>query len=398
MPTLFLLLFLILVVSADPQTFYLKNHHSRTPPVYDVESGANLYLASNDDWMYLKNITFKTGNNTYTLEKLLVPNDDGSAASIPVAGDFSIYNTNNETVTRRLTGFFYITTALQTQDPTFHVFVLQTTQSVRVTGISSTVVILNTGLINFTDYTEPTMTSYVTNINQSPNTNLYFHWGMPYDDWKSQTNNTFFQNPIVYLVMMRFNTHVSHRFFDHVEPLQVGLDYWYFTVDGPVNMYMENKYVRIDNYNTNTTATSTTGVMISTYLFVECSVEIRPIEYGVGVAGYIITTFMDDDGSMLDIELFYDDFYPSSYNDYQCNNIGVLYFDYQQAYSVTVRRYEGGTFYLQYFNFAGDVWQTSTVGNKVTSTTPVATTHKNGSAAVFAIKFVVFVLMASLLS
>ncbi|KAF1759558.1 hypothetical protein GCK72_016025 [Caenorhabditis remanei] len=394
---LLLLLSLIFGVATNPNYFYLREFSARDNHyVYDmVESGANLYLASNDDWMYLKNITIRTGAHTYTLEKLLVPNDDGSAASIPIPGNFSIVTTNNNTVTAKLSGFFYFTTALQAQDPTFHVFVVQTTRSVSVTGMKSTVVILNTLLkASLLDGDLPHRTSYVTNIKQSPNTNLYFHWDMPYDDWKSETNNTFFQNPIV----LKKGTESVRMFFDHVEPLQIALEYWYFTVDGPVSMDMENKFENDDHYNA--TATSTTGVMISYYYFYDHFVNFQLDWSSGGVSGYFTSAFIDDRDSYLEIKLDYYD-YSSSDKLYQgCNNVGVLSYEYQQAYtlSASVLQIGDGPFYIQYFNFAGDLWHTSTIGNNVTSTTPVPTTHKNGSSAVFAMEFVVLVLMVLLLS
>lgn len=64
--------------------------------------------------------------------------------------------------------------------------------------MKSTVVVLNTILKqNSVDYTMPRMTSYVTKINSSPNTNLKFHWDIPALSGEDGTKNVFFQNPIV---------------------------------------------------------------------------------------------------------------------------------------------------------------------------------------------------------
>ncbi|EFO87318.1 hypothetical protein CRE_31434 [Caenorhabditis remanei] len=406
MPSLLLFFSLILGVATTPQVLYLKKYSSTTV-VQGVEGGANLYLASNDDWMYLKNIKITTGAMTYTLDKLLLPNDDSSPASIPIAGDLSVSTTNNETVTAKLSGFFYVTTALQAKDPTFHVFVVQPTQSVSVTGMKSTVVILNTLLRTFTDGDQPTMTSYVTKINQSPNTAIYFQWDIPSADWKTVTNNTFFRNPIV----LTNQTATVQKFFDNVEPLQIGLDYWYFTVMGPVNMYIENKYV--SNHDYKTTATSTTGVIINNFLYLEHVVNFLPDETRDGASGYILkisniliqtSAFMDND-SDLDITLQYAT--SSSQKVYiGSSNIGVLSWDNKQAYKLTVNTNSTipGTFYCQYFSFAGDVLpppQTSTMTpstvSTATSTTTVATTTK-GCSVVFAVEFFALVLMASLFS
>ncbi|KAF1759877.1 hypothetical protein GCK72_016344 [Caenorhabditis remanei] len=397
MPSLLLFFSLILGVATTPQVLYLKKYSSTTV-VQGVEGGANLYLASNDDWMYLKNIKITTGVMTYTLDKLLLPNDDSSPASISIAGDLSISTTNNETVTAKLSGFFYVTTALQAKDPSFHVFVVQPTQSVSVTGMKSTVVILNTLLKTFTDGDQPTMTSYVTKINQSPNTAIYFQWGIPSADWKTVTNNTFFQNPIV----LKNQTTTVQKFFDNVEPLQIGLNYWYFTVMGPVNMYIENKYV--SNHDYKTTATSTTGVIINSFLYLEHVVNFQPDETRGGASGYITSAFMED-GSDLDITLQYST--SSSQKVYiGSSNIGVISWDNKQAYKLTVNTNSTlpGTFYCQYFSFAGDLLpppQTSTMTpstiSTATSTTTVATTTK-GCSVVFAAEFLALVLMASLLS
>lgn len=63
--------------------------------------------------------------------------------------------------------------------------------------MKSTVVVLNTVLRQeLIDYDMPRAISYVTKIDHSPNTNLYFQWDIPASNWNDVTNNTFFRNPI----------------------------------------------------------------------------------------------------------------------------------------------------------------------------------------------------------
>lgn len=63
------------------------------------------------------------------------------------------------------------------------------------------------------------------------------------------------------------------RFFDHIEPLQIGLDYWYFTASEPVSMTMERKYVSDLVYST--TSVNTTGLVVNDFLFQEHVVKFQ---------------------------------------------------------------------------------------------------------------------------
>lgn len=67
------------------------------------------------------------------------------------------------------------------------------------------------------------------------------------------------------------NAHL--RFFDHIEPLQIGLDYWYFTASEPVSMTMESKYVSDLVYST--TSVNTTGLVVNDFLFQEHVVKFQ---------------------------------------------------------------------------------------------------------------------------
>ena len=57
-----------------------------------------------------------------------------------------------------------------------------------------------------------------------------------------------------------------YSFFDNVEPLQIGLDYWYITTDGPaVAMILESKYV--SNHVYTTTSVNATGLIVNSLIY-----------------------------------------------------------------------------------------------------------------------------------
>lgn len=391
-------------VGADPQVLPLRSFSGlATSLVNGAESGAKLYLASSDANIYLKNIKITTGGTTYTLDQLNDFNDNGTPKYYLLAGDLWISTTNNASVTQSLTGNLYMTSRLQANDPSFSVYVIKTQHSISVDGMQSTVVILNTERQEYIDVDQPLKNSYVTNIDQSPNTNLYFQWGFPSADWHNDVKNTFFENP-----MNLLNDTVTARvFFDHVEPLQVGLDYWYFTVMGPINMMIENKYV--SNHNYTTTSANTTGLLTSNMIFLEHVVNFVPDNTRSGNSGFFMSGFTDNNLG------FYLEAGTGQISEVLNGEgrTGDKLWTYGQATKLTVNSTTNmpGTFYCQYFTFAGDLFPvtlptTSTTlaptttsgsgnGGGVTSTTTVATTTKGTSSMVggqlmIALLFVVF--------
>ncbi|KAF1759878.1 hypothetical protein GCK72_016345 [Caenorhabditis remanei] len=376
------LLALVSTVRAEPKFIPLNKLSPLViSTITNVENGANVYLASKDDDKYLKNIFLKSGDNTYTLDQLNDFDDNSTPKSIQASGDLTISTTNDYDTTTRLTGFIYVTTKVQALDPNFLVYVIKTSNSISVSGTKATAVILNTKLNSETaDADEPFKTSYVTEITQSPSTNINFQWGLPSDDWQDGTNNTFFQNPIQYA---NFDT----TFFNHIEPLQIGLDLWYFTVTGTVKMRIENKYV--SNHDYTTTAVSTTGLILGNNVYQEHVVNFQRDDTLSGTSGLITTAFVQTS----DLTTFMQ--YNSNSIKTEYNHeiaIGNLDFTRQQPMKLTISSTSllPGTFYCQYFTMTGGLLptttpQTTTLGSSTTSgltstvpssTTTVATTTK----------------------
>ncbi|KAF1759879.1 hypothetical protein GCK72_016346 [Caenorhabditis remanei] len=370
---------------SEPHIFYLNKYPSGVTYAFDaVEDGANLYLASNDDNKVLMNIKITTGGKSFSLDQLNDFNDDGSPKSIKISGGLDLSTTNIDSVTNKLTGYLHVTTRRQADDSNFHVYVIKTQHFISASSMKSTVVILNTQYLTCLDTNQPLKNSYVTQMDHSSNTNLYFQWGIPAANWTDVTNNVFFSNPI----NLKNDTFTARVFFNHVEPIQVGLDFWYFTVMGPINMIIENKYVNDLTYQT--TAANTTGLVMTDYIFYEHTVNFQPDRTKTGSSGFIERSF------------------PTVDVGYYMKSGSALVSDYvrgigpsdgtnwtpQQADKLTVNSSTPvpGTFYCQYFTFTGDLLptttpQTSTLAPTTTaqqtsmavSTTTVATTTKESS-------------------
>ncbi|CAO4376715.1 unnamed protein product [Caenorhabditis nigoni] len=385
MTRLFFLIFLAVSVKSDPHILPLsKFSSSLSSSINGVEGGAKLYLASSDDNSVLKNIIITTGATSVTLDKLNDFNDDGTPKSLLIAGDLRVDTSNNDTIMATMTGNLYVTSKAQADDPNFSVYVIKDQHTISTNAMKSTVVILNTWLGDVSaDLDKPLRTSYVTGINQSPNTNLYFQWGIPPTDWYEYTNNTFFRNPVNLINgTSPLNITYTKVFFDNVEPLQIGLDYWYFMVMGPINMQISKKYVSNDNYNT--TAVDTTGLIVNEYLYQDHVVNFMPDLTRTGVSGVFFShsalsgTFgvylMSEKGSV------------SYFGNFPYPNTWSFYTD-EQATQLIVNStsHRPGTFYCQYFSFAGDVFPTTTpltteVPTTTTPTTIAVTTTTVGTS------------------
>lgn len=274
-----------LSVNADPQLLALNKFTSAASyNVNGVEAGALLFVATMDDYQFLKNITIKTGDIAITLDRVNDFNDDGSPKSFELRGDLTISTTNNDAVTNALTGNIYITTRAQAIDPTFFVFVVKGSHAFQRSVAKSTTVVLSTRLQQaITDVDQPGKVSYVTNINHSPNTNIYFQLGIPPTNWNNVTNNIFYKNPIV----LANGTDTQKVFFDNVEPLQIGLDCWYVTAMGPYNMNVASKYVSDHSYST--TAVNTTGFVVNSNIYQNHVVNFQPDKTRTGVSGVFVS-------------------------------------------------------------------------------------------------------------
>ncbi|CAI2351579.1 unnamed protein product [Caenorhabditis sp. 36 PRJEB53466] len=261
---LFLTALLIGTVYSDSQILILKNYlNGTTTSVSNAEDGASLYVASNDKADYLKNIAVNTGGVTYLLSDLAQPNSDGTSKKTPISGGLTITTTNPNTVTYTLTGYLYLTTAQQAQDSSFSVYAITGNHHISTTGTRSTVVILNTQLqATSGDADQPQKSSYVSEIQQDANSTLYFQWGVPPVNYTNTVNNKFFENPVN---IVNSDQTTTTKFFSNVEPLQIGIDYWYFTAIGSVNLRVQNNFVGDHVYNT--TAADTTGLLINSNTF-----------------------------------------------------------------------------------------------------------------------------------
>ncbi|CCD69508.2 CUB_2 domain-containing protein [Caenorhabditis elegans] len=369
----FLAIFYISLSNCDPQILRLKSIPS---PIPNVEEGAKLYLASNDDNGLLKNIQVQTAGGSFTLDQINVNTANGNAKSIVIDGGLVISTSNSNADTSGLTGFLYLTTKKQADDPAFSVYVIKQAQTVSTTQPNSTVVILNTELDNDAlVFDQPFKSSYVTNINQSPGSNLFFHWGFPSFNWnQTQITNQFFENPrILEMFDPDLKTiNYTRLFFDHIEPLQIGLDYWYFTASEPMSMTMESKYVSDLVYTT--TSVNTTGLVVNDFLFQEHVVKFQLDLTRVRTIGTLVSAIP----IASQINVIFNQGGGISAQSYATNTIHAQSFTYMQPETLTINATSllPGFFTCQYFGVTGDLLPpgTSTPSTTVAPTTSVVTT------------------------
>lgn len=380
MPRLLLLLFInFLAVSAIPQTIPLFRFTSFANYVLsDTENGARLYVASIDNNQYLKNILVSSGGISTTLDKLSDLNDDGTPKSLQINGDVVVSTSNNDSITGRLSGYLYITSRLQAEDPNFSVYVIKTSHVISKGGMNTTTVVLNTAIRGGIDGDQPAKTSYVTNIEQASDKNLRFQWGIPPVEYYNYTDNIFFRNPIE----LRDESGTYRWFFPHVEPLQVGLNYWYITAMGPFTMNLENKYV--SNHNYTTTAINTTGILVNRLIYQEHVVNFTPDVTRSGICGAYISAYIDND--YLGVFLNYQNQGQISDQLNDTRETQTNFFTYEQATKLTVisGSMVPGDFYIQYFSFAGALYPSTTVAPTTLAPTTVAQTETSVSTSTIA--------------
>ncbi|EGT38643.1 hypothetical protein CAEBREN_14283 [Caenorhabditis brenneri] len=367
------------------------------------ESGARLYVASNDNNQYLKNITVATGATSITLDKLSELNDDGTPKSVQINGNVVVTSSNDDSTTYALSGYLYITTKLQADDPRFSVFVIKSANVISSAIANSTTVILNTALRGGIAGDQPSKTSYVTNIEQPTEAKIRFHWGIPQDDSNMNTNNnTFFRNP-----MELVDENQTYRmFFNNVEPLQVGLNYWYITAMGPFTMKLENTYV--SNHNYTTTAVNTTGILVNRLIYQEHVVNFTPDTTRSGIGGAFVSAYIDND--YLGIFVNYQNGGQITNKLNRSSETQTYFFSYEQATRLTVTSgtMVPGDFYIQYFSFSGVLYPSTTeaptttvpttvtrTGTQVSSTTVVTTTK--ASTGLLETRFCLLILLFVLL-
>ncbi|CAP32344.2 Protein CBG13564 [Caenorhabditis briggsae] len=338
-------------VAADPVVLILKDYTNGTNyQVNNVEEGGSLYVASNDAVASLNNIQLVTGGKPYLLSDLAAVQPDGIPQKITISGGLTITTTNTDSATNALTGYLYVTTAQQAQDPSFGVYVITGTHNIVLSGAQATTVILNTELVTPPDDVDRSeKTTYVSDLKMDIDKTVIFQWGIP---GKQATNNQFFRNPFNY---NNYDSNgnllnTTQLFFDHVEPLQIGLDYWYISSSGSVSMTMKNTYV--PNHNYTTTAVSTTGLVVSgTFLFNQHTVNFQQDPVNTQTFGSLISAYPSPRAT---VSFVFNGSDENSVQNYDIQNnatqlVKVVKFS-AQTLTVSSSDVSAGTFYCQYFS------------------------------------------------
>ncbi|ULT98180.1 hypothetical protein L3Y34_005769 [Caenorhabditis briggsae] len=349
-------------VAADPVVLILKDYTNGTNyQINNVEEGGSLYVASNDAVASLNNIQLVTGGKPYLLSDLAAVQPDGIPQKITISGGLTITTTNTDSATNALTGYLYVTTAQQAQDPSFGVYVITGTHNIVLSGAQATTVILNTELVTPPDDVDRSeKTTYVSDLKMDLAKTVIFQWGIP---GKQATNNQFFRNPFNY---NNYDSNgnllnTTQLFFDHVEPLQIGLDYWYISSSGSVSMTMKNTYV--PNHNYTTTAVSTTGLVVSgTFLFNQHTVNFQQDPVNTQTFGSLISAYPSPRAT---VSFVFNGSDENSVQNYDIQNnatqlVKVVKFS-AQTLTVSSSDVSAGTFYCQYFS-------NSNVGTPMTTT------------------------------
>ncbi|CAO4375964.1 unnamed protein product [Caenorhabditis nigoni] len=350
--TILAFLFSATIVFADPAVLILKDYQNGTNyQINNVEEGGNLYVASNDAVASLNNIQLTTGGKTYLLSDLAAVQPDGIPSKITIAGGLTVTTTNTDSATNVLTGYLYITTAQQAQDPSFGVYVITGTHNIALSGAQATTVILNTELVTPPDDVDRSeKTTYVSDLTMGTTQSVIFQWGIPGS--KQATNNQFFKNPFSY---NNYDSNgnvlnTTQLFFDHVEPLQIGLDYWYITSSGSVSMTMKNTYV--PNHNYTTTAVSTTGLVVSgTFLFNQHTVNFQQDPVNTQTFGSLISAYPSQYAT---VSFVFNGSDGNSVQKYDIQHnatqlVNVVDFS-AQTLTISSSDVSAGTFYCQYFS------------------------------------------------
>ncbi|EFP08827.1 hypothetical protein CRE_19754 [Caenorhabditis remanei] len=355
---------------ASSQVLYLNKLVAGSKKVMsDIEPGSQLYLASNDDIENLRNISISSGTVNITLDELYDLDSNGKPKNFTITDTLTIFVQDANLNMTNLTGVYYITTKEQAQDPTFHVYVIKTKHNITSSDDSNgTFIILNTQLINFhkEDSDAPQKNSFVSGIVQPETSVLWFHWGLP-----SATNggeaNRFFANPV------KLGT--ESRFFTHIEPLQVPLDYWHFRSFGKFDLTIENRYQRSQVYTT--TGIDTTGIVINNGKYFEHNVKFLNMSIKSRTSGAVISTFPSSKDFIN--FTFSDNFGASnsaSFNNESKETHSILSTTIQATkLTISSTSYTPGKFYCQYYGYSGDLLPTTqgtTVKTTQGSTTVVA--------------------------
>lgn len=374
-----LLLFLALgLVFSDPQVYFLnKFNNENTPTNLPVESGGNLYLASNDATSQLQKIKITNGGNTFQLDQL----QNGNGIRI-LSNQLTIQVDIEPSVTATLSGFLYATSAQQAKDHKFYVTVVNGAQTLSRTDVeNSTTVVLNTELKNNAAFDAPSKTTAVSEIQQFGATELNFHHDIPRANYTTEVENNFFENPLYYSSYYKNLTpSVTRVFYDSVEPMQVNLPYWYITANGPYNMKLSSTFDGSQTHNT--TSANATGVFVMTDVWLPRHVNFITDNTRGGVSGCLLTLDLNYTAQV--VFQGYESTFPMSFSageklDHAQIGTGMV----AKSLVINGTTIYPGTLFCQYFVFTGDLLPTtssiSTTTVQLTTPTTFSTTTDSAS-------------------
>ncbi|PIC14541.1 hypothetical protein B9Z55_026816 [Caenorhabditis nigoni] len=311
----------------------------------NVEKGGNLYLASNDDRAKLSGMTIISGSSSVTLDQL---NDFKSFKLL--SNQLTIHSNLDLAVGANLKGYLYATTAIQADDETFDVRVVNGPQVLTRNSDSSTTVILNTQFLNASPYYDPDKTTLVTGIRQFRKTPINFHYGIPGFDWQYKTSNQFFENPQpIELFDDQGTLQENMIFFESVEPMQINLPYWYITADGSFSLNMDSTSNNENIHKTN--STNTTGVFILNDIWMDQYVNFVTDSTRKGYSGVLVNVDLTDGACITfnnavnggaDFQRCFDANNKIVHGQFSTNVI-------PKSLLITHKNYKPGTLYCQYF-------------------------------------------------
>ncbi|CAD6192665.1 unnamed protein product [Caenorhabditis auriculariae] len=220
----------------------------------NVEDGAFLFISSSDDSNYLRNIQIETAGtqfNALDISNRFFSGTSGRKIGLKVLRGLSITTTNNNTISSKLFGQLYVTTAAQAQDPNFQVYDVVARETITPTdNLSKTYVLFN--VHNYSvDSSYPYYSCIISNLKQDPNSILVMNTGIPGQRLRNITK--FFVNPLDEIAF--------GHFFTNIEPLSIPLPVFYITgtLGGPT-FTMESGSIPATTINT--TAVSTSGLIM----------------------------------------------------------------------------------------------------------------------------------------
>ncbi|CAD6192667.1 unnamed protein product [Caenorhabditis auriculariae] len=342
--------------------------------VNNVEDGAFLFVSSSDDPTYLKNIQIVTAGSTFNaldISNRFFSGSSGRKIGLKVTGGVFITTSNNNTITKKLFGQLYVTTAAQAQDSNFQVYDVVARETITPTdNLSKTYVLFNVHNRSV-DGSYPYYSGIISNLKQDPTSTLVMSTGIPGQQLRNVTK--FFANPLN-------DTGYSH-FFTNIEPLSIPLPVFYITgtLGGPT-FTMESGAIQVTTINT--TAVSTSGLIMvnDDEIALNYTVNFNADQNYDGVCGNL---FVSDLVDYVEVDsFFYSITYLSGFNFDKTEP----YFSrenkfYAQQLVINATSPNMGFYSFQYYNIRGALLptspappQTNQPTNPATSRIPITST------------------------